>query len=473
MDYQLLQDWMGSQRWFAGKGRPWRVAGVQELAELRGAPAPVRLLVVRVDYDDSDHGGGSEHYQLLTSHHPEAQEHLGHVLIGEQDEDGRRTWVYDGFHDREANALVLERLRAGGSVGEVEFHPHDGLGEIPEGATGNVLGGEQSNTSLVYAGVAILKAFRKLAPGLNPDIEIHEALLGVGSEQIARPLAHASGRWTGPDGEPLEGDLAMMQEFLSGASLGWELAQVSVRDLFAEGDLHADEVGGDFAGEAHRLGEATAHVHADLARALPTGTWSAAQVTELTAAMQQRLEQAAGELAGLEPFVTQISDIYRALGERTEPLAVQRIHGDYHLGQVMRTALGWRLLDFEGEPAKPLDDRRLPDSVVRDVAGMLRSFDYAARFQLMDRSREPQREYRADEWAERNRSAFCDGYAAVAGRDPREDADLLKAYEADKAVYELVYETHNRPGWVRIPLGAIERLAGSGATDHAERGSER
>jgi maltokinase len=135
---------------------------------------------------------------------------------------------------------------------------------------------------------------------------------------------------------------------------------------------------------------------------------------------------------------------------------------------VLRALDGWKILDFEGEPARPLEDRRSRDSTAKDIAGMLRSFDYAARHLLRDYRADPQREYRAREWADRNRDAFCKGYAQASGRDPRADAVLLRAFEIDKAVYEVVYEARNRPTWLEIPMSAIRRLA---AVKNEERAS--
>ena len=175
--------------------------------------------------------------------------------------------------------------------------------------------------------------------------------------------------------------------------------------------------------------------------------------------MRGRLEKAAAEVPELAPYADALKATYDELASLTEPVPVQRIHGDFHLGQVMRTLNGWRLLDFEGEPAKPLSERRALDSPLRDVAGLLRSLDYAAQHQLADHAHDPQREYRAVEWARRNRAAFCAGYAKGSGSDPQESGPLLRAFETDKAVYEVVYEARNRPAWLRIPMTAIERLA--------------
>ena len=440
---ELLQSWLPRQRWFGGKGREISAVTVRSAATLLAGEPTVCLQVAHVDYAD----GAGEDYQLLLglSSGPVGQR-LEHTVLG--DVDGRL--LYDAVHDPVATAALLEHLVAGDRVEDVSFTRD---GEVQAGLHPRVMGVEQSNTSIVFGDAVILKLFRRLQPGANPDIEVTLALARAGSPHVATPLA-----WI--DGE-IHGEattLGLLQPFLRTSSEGWAMATASVRDLFAEEDLHADEVGGDFAAESERLGTATGEVHALMAEVLPSGTVG---VTEARATSMQLLERLEGALAvvpELAPYAEPLREAYEAVQHRTAPVAVQRVHGDYHLGQVLRTQEGWILLDFEGEPARPLSERRALMSPLRDVAGMLRSFDYAARHLLADHPGQPHLAYRATEWAERNRQAFCDGYTQAVGADPRDEAVLLRAFELDKAVYEVVYEARNRPAWLSIPLGSIARL---------------
>jgi maltokinase len=251
----------------------------------------------------------------------------------------------------------------------------------------------------------------------------------------------------------------MLQEFMTTASDGWELAKASVRDLMAEADLHAEEAGGDFAAESERLGEAVATVHLDLATAFGTEEASADAMRERSVAMTERLRRAVEVVPDLAEMSEALADIYRRVADAARSTTLQRIHGDLHLGQALRTVTRWVLIDFEGEPMAAIDARREYDSPLRDIAGMLRSFDYAGHHRVLEVGWDQQLNYRANEWSTRNRDAFCAGYARISGADPREHDVLLRAFEADKAVYEAVYEARNRPGWLPIPLASLNRLA--------------
>jgi maltokinase len=462
---QALHDYVGSARWFGGKGRDFTVVDVRRAGLLDGstAGAPhVGIELVTLAYAD----GGSETYQVPLSYYDSFQERLEHALVGSwQDQALGTLHAYDALHDKEATALWLQAFADEAKVGDLTFHRLPGH-ELDLEAHSTLFSGEQSNSSVAFGDDSLMKVFRKVTPGRNPDVVIHRALTEQGSEHVAALYGWLELE-VGAD-EPMY--LAMLQQFLRTASDGWDLALTSVRDLFAEADLHADEVGGDFAGEAERLGVATAEVHDALAQQFPTRTWGPEDLAALSEAMLHRLDAALEVVPELAEHADGLRRTFRGvadLGTAGETATAQRVHGDFHLGQTLRTVKGWKIVDFEGEPAKPLAERVRPDLVWRDVAGMLRSFDYAAHAVVedfrADENANRQIAFRAAEWADRNQAAFVRGYSETSDRTPgdglseHQDA-ILRAYMADKAVYEAVYETRNRPSWLPIPLGAIARI---------------
>ena len=450
MNLESLKAFVTEARWFGGKGREFEIGDVRRLAEVPGAPedGPSTVLhLVELRYDD----GGVELYQVPLVFYSEPQSRLDHAFVGwwEEEELG---WVhaYDALHDREAMAGWLHAFDTK-PEGDLRFERIPGH-ELDLESHSTLFSGEQSNSSVAFGEDSILKVFRKITPGTNPDIAIHEVLTEAGSDHVAQLYG-----WVEADTDDGLLHLAMLQQFLRTATDGWELALTSVRNLFAEADLHADEVGGDFAGESTRLGIALSEVHVTLAENFETGTVPAAEVAE---GMRARLDEATPIVPELEPYTAQLRGAYDAL-EALGELEVQRIHADLHLGQTLRTVLGWKVVDFEGEPAKPLSERVLPDSPWRDVAGMMRSFDYAAHAVQRtlaghDETSAHQRARRAEEWAARNKQHFLEAYAD--GELDGRQGTMLAAYVADKAVYECVYETRNRPAWVSIPLEAVARI---------------
>ena len=440
-DTTALHDFIAEARWFGGKGREFTVGAVDDLGQ--------GIFLARVDFTD----GGSEVYTVPMSSYDEEQPRLAHALIGRWG----GAFHYDAVHDREATRVWLESFAAGSDEGALAFHREPGH-ELDLETHSTLFAGEQSNSSMAFGEDSLLKLFRRVTPGVNPDIEIHQALTRAGSPHVAALYGWVSTSSTSRDGvveTPLQ--LGMLQQFLRTATDGWELALSSVRVLLAEADLHPDEAGGDFASEAHGLGVALAEVHAALREAFATDTLD---LVGLSDRLRARVATAAAELPELEPHVETLDARFAALrGLAATGASVQRIHGDLHLGQTLRTVVGWKLVDFEGEPARPLAERLLPDSPWRDVAGMLRSFDYAARTAARDLAADPesqaQLDYRAQEWVGRARSAFLAGYADATTPLTQTDLALVEAYELDKAVYEVGYEARNRPTWVGIPLAAL------------------
>ncbi|MGZ6741101.1 MAG: maltokinase N-terminal cap-like domain-containing protein, partial [Nocardioides sp.] len=379
----LLATFVAQARWFGGKGRPFSISGGRRLGEVPGhVPGGPRVAIdlVTVSFED---GGEDEYYQLPLAFYAEPQDRLEHALVGSwADEDFGTSHVYDAVHDREAMACWLRSFDHDPehpSEGPLRFHRLPGH-DLDLESHSTLFSGEQSNSSVAFGDDALMKVFRKITPGANPDISVHEVLTRAGSEHVAALYGWLETPSVTTEGEPEDRvlQLAMLQQFLKTASDGWDLALASVRNLFAEADLRADEVGGDVAGESARLGEALAEVHAALAEHFPVAEHGPAQVGELARALRDRLDAALPVVPDLAPYADGLRAAYDALGA-LPAVGVQQVHGDLHLGQTLRTARGWKIVDFEGEPAKPLAERVLPDSPWRDVAGMLRSFDYAPR----------------------------------------------------------------------------------------------
>ncbi len=445
-----LATWLVNQRWFAGKGRIVHDLAVVADTEIIPGDPGLRHLLVTVS-----HGATSDCYQLFIGYRARLPARLRHASIGVH----AGLQIYDGLHDSALTRPLLDAIIDDRSVGMLRFCRMPGA-EILRGSRDEagldslVLTGEQSNTSLVFGESAIFKVFRRVSPGPNPDLEVASALTSLGSSHIAEPFG-----WVEAVVDGATTVLAILSRYLRAASDGWSLAATSVRDLYAtEEGTRAAEAGGDFEGEAERLGAASAQVHRDLADAFGRSELELEAIRELAEQMYQRLDLAVAAVPELAPYAAKVGDAYSDLAKLIEPVPAQRVHGDYHLGQVMRTQTGWVVLDFEGEPASPLAQRRARSTPLRDVAGMLRSFDYAARHQLLTRPDADILAPKAADWVRRNSDAFCAGYAAAGGLDPAQNSVLLRAMLLDKAVYEVSYEARHRPTWVPIPLESIAEL---------------
>jgi maltokinase len=482
----LLPAYLGRQRWYAGSSQP----DPASVSVVRSGTLPVaerasghRLLWLVVE-------GEGARYQLLIGVRSlsETAEWLAgneSAVIGVCGEEQ----FYDATLDPELMRVYLEVMSDGQEQAK-RVRP---------------VGAEQSNTSLIYDDRVIVKVFRRLLDGPNPDVVVTTALAASGFEHVAAPVAS----WRQDDV-----DLAFAQQFLAGGSEGWALALTSLRDLYASQQADPGLAGGDWASEAARLGQMTAQMHLAMADAFGVdqqglvASWGAliqsieARLADLDqdqpgAASPDLIppglaaspDGAAGVDGTRAPAASRAGAAQSSLLELAQPTlerlrAVQepgpaiRVHGDYHLGQVMRTDNGWYVLDFEGEPARPMEERLRLTSPFKDVTGMLRSFQYASRFALEERtSKDVDRLVPlAESWELRNRQAFLRGYYDTKGIDallPQVDREAVRtAFELDKALYEVAYERAYRPAWVDIPLGALRSLlAGTAGSVAGETGA--
>jgi maltokinase len=454
----LLPAHLQRQRWYGAKDRIGVELRITDIEELQ-PPWPSLLRVV-VEVRAPAVGDGHapvERYQLLLGLRLAASVEADAGLdpsaaVGIFETTDGTVSCFDGLADPELGLALLHHVAP-----------------AQEATSVRPINAEQSNTSLVYDERVILKVFRRLS-GSNPEIEVTLGLAQLGFPNIAEPVA--VWRTSGDD-------LAVLQRFLAGGVEGWALALTSVRDVLDEA-VDPSEAGGDLAPEAERLGVMTAELHEAMAGAFgaepaDAGQWADAMAARLASVRHPDLDRAAVRAA-----------IERVRSAREAGSSI-RVHGDYHLGQVLRIDDGWYVLDFEGEPSRPVEERRQPSSPLRDVAGMLRSLSYAAAVGLREHGTwaegardlelvaglsgtvESQPGRRPVElaaaWEQRNRNAFLTAYlqrldgSPLLPADPESLLALLDAFELDKAVYELAYEQAHRPDWVQIPLDAVRRLA--------------
>jgi maltokinase len=404
-----LQEWLVAQRWFGAKAS--EVSEVEVVEETPITPEH-RLSIVQVTFPTGTHELYQVFFDSRREESPPGRELLGLIHRG-VDLDGLRfEWVG---------------------------------GDLPAGDP-RPIGVEQSNTSIVFGEELILKVIRRLEPGDNPELETLRFLTARGFEHIA-PLVG----WYAHEGRLIDATLGIVQRFERGGSDGWDIA------------LRAISAGSAFEAEARELGAVTGQLHSALGSDFSDAHFAPEEAGEeglalLVATVDEEIERLWRDLpedGPAAPIVHRgqdVREVLAALSHIGVGGLLIRTHGDYHLGQTLRVPRGWVVLDFEGEPARSLPERRRKRSPLRDVAGMLRSFAYAATAGAA-----------GAEWEARVRSAFLEAYLETVDGSllpPGEEATskLLAIFELEKAVYELRYELNNRPDWVPIPVEGIARL---------------
>ncbi|MDQ4025737.1 MAG: hypothetical protein M3217_09665 [Actinomycetota bacterium] len=463
MSTQGLLEWMPHRRWFGNKTQRPEAIDVVDTVVLEDGPPALTLALVRVWFAD----GGDAFYHLP-------------VLV---DEDGT---ARDALEEAPRLGILGELMAYGhtlkGDNGVIEF---GGPGLDPMSPPGpgdvRVIGAEQSNTSLVL-GDTIVKLFRRVEFGPNPDLELSRLLTNEGFENVPPQVGELTYRGE-IDGEEITIDLGIAQRFVRDAVDGWDHTLQRLGALFDEIDdadvaedhrFLIEQRAPQFLEAIDELGEATGALHVALSREESDPALAPEPVDELDLkawadganAYLARLTSAGfGELEAMAPAIARRIDGIRGL---TAAGCKTRIHGDYHLGQVIR-GLKWMILDFEGEPVRSLEERRAKQSPLKDVAGMLRSFSYAATSALFERGEPDSEDWKrlqpwADTWEALARDRILASYLRKSHEGKflateRETlAVLLDFFEIDKALYELEYELGHRPEWVRIPTAGIARV---------------
>jgi trehalose synthase-fused probable maltokinase len=447
LDAEQFREWLEQQRWYASKSRHVTAINVAESIALYDDP-PLVLVLLEAGFATGAH----ELYQVPLWLRPGDSDEGVEPIVRDS------TWnVYDALTDPEQAGRLLSRIDEGRDIetgeGCLRFRraadrPAD-VGPL----SARPVAAEQSNSSLVFDDEVVLKVFRRLEAGINPELEMLRFLTARRFPSIA-PLYG----WYEYDGHSFATTLGVAQEFVPGAVDGWELA---LERLASDPDWLIERLG--------ELGTVTGAMHSVLGSDDTDPAFSPEEPSEeamslLTATIDEDIEQIFLRLPP-DPTVAAIAghgeDVRDLLATRTK-LGVGgrmiRTHGDYHLGQTLFSERGWVVIDFEGEPARPLSERRQKRSPLRDVASMLRSFAYAgSALEIMRGQPAPA------EFEPRARETFLQHYfSAVDSRlmPPGEAAiqNLLFIYELEKAIYELRYELDNRPDWVSIPAAGIRRL---------------
>ena len=448
LDEEELRDWVQHQRWYASKAR--HVAGIDIVESITLRDDPLLLLaLVQTRFATGTH----ELYQLPLALRPPEEVPRGES-IAHTDE-----WtVYDALAEPSQALELLRRIETTDEIatadGLFSFHQFDGAGDALGQATDvRVMGVEQSNSSIVFDNRIVLKVFRKLEPGVNPELEILRFLTWRGFANIA-PL-HG---WYDYEGQAFASTLGVAQSFLPDAVGGWELA---LDELWSAPEMFLERLGS--------LGTVTAQLHTVLASDATDPAFSPEEPSQealalLTATIDEDIERIFVDLPDdetLAPIAGRGQDVRERLAARAQigvSGRVIRTHGDYHLGQTLHTPRGWVIIDFEGEPGRPLPERRQKRSPLRDVASMLRSFAYVTSALEIQRGRRAPADFE-----QRARQKFLEHYFAAVDPSlmPGGDAvinNLLSIYELEKAIYELRYELNNRPDWISIPVAGIGRI---------------